>query len=182
MKIKPKKPLDAVAESKSGIPHGDSSGDSSGAKNGDSNTAKAKKIFDLGYSQRSLATLERLPKAELDFILKNKRDPQSDELSKESIKASKEIIKGYIDVCDTIKQARCNELLNPALSKLALTQDTALSEIVSSGASGKTGLAILIISLLALAIDAIIGIDKAKKLLKKPEPESKKDDSSNETK
>lgn len=180
MKLKPKKPLDIEAESNNGNPSGISSGDSSVKKSDDSNIAKAKKIYDLKYSQRSLSTLERLSKSELDFILKHKRDPLPDELSKESIKASKEIIKGYVDICDTIKEARCNDKINPALSKLALSQDTALSEIVSSGASGKTGIVILVICMILIAVDSLFGIDKLRDMFKKSEPT--KDAKSNEAK
>lgn len=158
MKIKVKKPLNAESVKASNIP----SGNPSGNKSADSNVEKAQKIIDLGYSKRSQSTLERLSKEELEFILKNKRDPEKDELSKDSLDASKEIVSGYIQVCEAVKSARCDEPLNKTFIKICQAQDKALCELVGASAKGKTALILLSIAMIALLIDACIGFDVIK--------------------
>ncbi|WP_300447576.1 hypothetical protein [Helicobacter mastomyrinus] len=163
MKLTHKKPQNPQAESKSGITGGIPSGDSSGGKSGDSNLAKAQKIHDLGYSQRSLSTLERLSSQELDFILREKRDPQKDELSRKTIESSKEIVKGFVSTCEALKKARVNEPLNPGIKVMVESNQSALAEYVSVGAGGKVGLILLILSSIAMIIDSAIGFEKLKR-------------------
>lgn len=179
MKITLKKPRNTEAESKSGIPSGIPSGDSSGVSKENTNLAKAQKIVDLGYSKRSLSTLERLSAQELDFILREKRDPEKDELSKKTIESSKEVVKAYIETLETIKQARVNEGLNKGLVTLAQSNSTALSEVVSSNTGGRVGLIILVVASIALAIDSVIGFDRLKKMFSKEKKEAKKEGGAN---
>lgn len=178
MKITLKKPKNTEAESKSGIPSGIQSGipsgDSSGVSKENTNLAKAQKIVDLGYSKRSLSTLERLSAQELDFILREKRDPEKDELSKKTIESSKEVVKAYIESLEAIKQARANESLNKGLVTLAQSNSTALSEVVGTNTGGRVGLIILTITSIALALDSIIGFDRLKKMFSKKNKETKK--------
>lgn len=183
MKITAKKPLNTQAESKSGIPSGDSSGDSSvkisSVEKENTNQQKARKIVELGYSKRSLSTLERLSAQELDFILREKRDPAPDEISKKSIESSKEIVKAYISTLEAIKQERAKEPLNKGLKTIAESQSGALGEFVGTQAGGRVGLALLIISAIALAIDSFLGFERLG-LGKKPQP--KTEGSKNEAK
>lgn len=173
MKITLKKPKKTAAESKSGIPSGIPSGDSSGVSKENTNVAKAQKIVDLGYSKRSLSTLERTSTQELDFILREKRDPEKDEISKKTIESSKDVVKAYIETLETIKQARANESLNKGLVTLAQSNSTALSEVVSSNTGGRVGLIILVTTSVALAIDSVIGFDRLKKMFSKEKKEAK---------
>lgn len=169
MKIMPKKPKNTEAESKSGIPSGIPSGDSSGALKENTNLAKAQKIVDLGYSKRSLSTLERLSTQELDFILREKRDPEKDEISKKTIESGKEVINAYLSSLEAIKQARANESLNQGLKTIAQTQSGALGEYVGTNTGGKVSLALLIFASIALAIDSIFGLDNLKNIFTKKE-------------
>lgn len=172
MKIMLKKPKNTEAESKSGIPSGIPSGDSGGALKENTNLAKAQKIVDFGYSKRSLSTLERLSAQELDFILREKRDPEKDELSKKTIESSKEVINAYISSLEAIKQARVNESLNQGLKTIAQTQSGALGEYVGTNTGGKVSLALLIVASVALAIDSIFGLDNLKNMFSKKDKKS----------
>lgn len=170
MKIMPKKPKNTEAESKSGI----QSGIPSGTKSENTNIAKAQKIYEAGYSKRELSTLQRLSAQELDFILREKRDPEQNEISKKTIESSKEVVKAYIESLEAIKQARANESLNKGLVTLAQSNSTALSEVVGTNTGGRVGLIILTITSIALALDSIIGFDRLKKMLSKENKETKK--------
>lgn len=169
MKITQKKPQNPQTETKSVTPNGISSGDSSGVKNENSNIAKAQKIYDLGYSSRSLSTLERLSAQELDFILREKRDPQKDEISRKTIESSKEIVRGFVSTCEAVKKARVNEPLNSGIKVMVESNQNALAEYVSVGAGGKVGLILLILSSIAMIIDSAIGFEKFKKANKEPQ-------------
>lgn len=177
MKIKPKMPQNAEAESKSGVPSGAPSGvpseDSNLKKNEDSNVAKAQRIVDLGYSTRKLSTLERLPTQELDFILREKRDPEKNEISKKTIEASKEVVEAFLEINEAVKQGLYGEPLNPTLKRVIQSQNTALSEIVPMGAGGKVGLVLLITASIALMVDSLYGLNRIKKLFVKEKSEQK---------
>lgn len=173
MKIAKQKPKNAEAESQSGIPSGITSGESS-SKN--SNTEKAKQIYELGLSKRSLSTLERLSSQELDFILREGRDPAKDELSKKTIESSKEVVNAYISSLEAIKQARANESLNEGLKNIAQAQSGSLGEIVGANAGNRVSLALLIFASLALALDSLIGFDTIKKFFSKRKQKSDKSD------
>lgn len=164
MKISKQKPKNAEAETQSGIPSGITSGES-GSKS--SNAEKAKQIYDLGLSKRSLSTLERLSVQELDFILREGRDPAKDEISKKTIESSKEVVNAYISSLEAIKQARANEPLNEGLKNIAQAQSGSLGEIVGASAGNRVSLALLIFASLALALDSLIGFDNVKKFFSK---------------
>lgn len=167
MKITAKKPKNAEAESKSGISSGIPSGDSGGAIKENTNLSKAQKIVELGYSKRSLSTLERLSAQELDFILREKRDPEKDELSKKTIESSKEVINAYISSLEAIKRARANQGLNQGLKTIAQAQSGALGEYVGTNTGGKVSLVLLILASVALAIDSIFGLENIKNFFSK---------------
>lgn len=190
MKIMPKNAQNTAADSKSGVRNGDSSGVRSGIKTEqisevtkeNSNQAKARKIHALGYSQRSLSTLERLSSVELDFILREQRDPKPDELSKRSIESSKEIVSAYITALEAIKQGRANEPLNKGLKTIAEAQSGALGEYVGANAGGKVGLAMLIFAAIALAIDSFLGFENVKKWFSRDKQPKKSEVKSSEAK
>lgn len=170
---KPQKPqVESVASETKGIP----SGAPSGIKNENTNIAKAQKIYEAGYSKRELSTLQRLPAQELDFILREKRDPEPNEISRKTVESSREVVRAYIESLETIKQARANESLNKGLVTLAQSNATALSEMVGTNTGGRVGLAILLVASIALAIDSIVGFDRLKNLFAKKGKESKKED------
>ncbi|MDE7236073.1 MAG: hypothetical protein K2N45_05560 [Helicobacter japonicus] len=174
MKIAKKTPKIAETESQSGIPSGIPSGDS-GSKN--SNTDKARQIYEQGLSKRSLSTLERLSGQELDFILREGRDPAKDEISKKTIESSKEVVSAYISSLEAIKQARANEPLNEGLKTIAQAQSGSLGEIVGANAGNRVSLALLIFASLALALDSLIGFDNIRKFFgKKRQKDSKNND------
>ena len=167
MKIAKEKPKNTDAESQSGIPSGIPSVNQSGAN---SNIEKAKKIYEEGLSKRSLSTLERLSSQELDFILREGRDPAKDEISKKTIESSKEVVSAYISSLEAIKQARANEPLNEGLKNIAQAQSGSLGEIVGVNAGNRVSLALLIFASLALALDSLIGFDNIKKFFSKKKP------------
>ena len=174
VKVTAKKPQNTQAESKSGVSSGVSSGVKTEPKSENTNLAKAQKIYDLGYSKRELSTLQRLSSQELDFILREKRDPEPNEISKKTIESSKEVVRAYIESLEAIKQTRCDEGLNKGLVTLAQSNSTALSEFVSTSAGSRVGLILLILASVALTIDSIVGFDKVKKIFgKKTEAKEK---------
>lgn len=179
MKINAKAPKKTQVESNVSNSSGVQSGVQSGVKNENTNMAKAQKIYEAGYSKRELSTLQRLPAQELDFILREKRDPEPNEISKKTIESSKEVVKAYIESLEAIKQARVNESLNKGLVTLAQSNSTALSEVVGTNTGGRVGLIILTITSIALALDSIIGFDRLKKMFSKEKKEAKKEDSVN---
>lgn len=179
MKINAKKPEKTQVESNMSNSSGVQSGVQSGVKGENTNIAKAQKIYEAGYSKRELSTLQRLPAQELDFILREKRDPEPNEISKKTIESSKEVVKAYIESLEAIKQARANEGLNKGLVTLAQSNSTALSEVVGTNTGGRVGLIILTVTSIALAVDSIIGFDRLKKMFSKRDKEAKNKDSNN---
>lgn len=179
MKINAKKPQKTQVESNVSNSSGVQSGVQSGVKSENTNLAKAQKIYEAGYSKRELSTLQRLPAQELDFILREKRDPEPNEISKKTIESSKEVVKAYIESLEAIKQARANESLNKGLVTLAQSNSTALSEVVGTNTGGRVGLIILIVTSIALAIDSVVGFDRVKKMFSKENKEVKKEGGAN---
>lgn len=146
------------------------------------NLDKATFIVENGYSKRSITTLERLNVKELDFIIENKRDPESNEISKKTIEASKEITKGYISILESIKETRANEPLNKGVKAMLEKNDTALSEYVGTSTQGKISIGIYVISAVLLLIDSLIGFDKIKGFVSKEKAKDDKGKKDDETK
>ena len=132
------------------------------------NTEKARYIFDRGYSQRALSTLERLSSQELDFILENERDPEIGEMDKNSVKFAKELISNIIKGLEAVHESKgYTGGLNKSNKIFAENQAESLAPFLDSSKSKYFGLGFLAFAMSLLTMQAFFGsFENFKKWLK----------------
>jgi len=133
----------------------------------DTNLEKAKYINANRYSNRALSTLERLSAQELDFILENKRDPESGEFDKNNVKFARELINSFINGLEAIKEARNGEKINKSAKQFTITQADSIAPFLNSTKAGIVGICMLVFGLVFLCADSIIGFENIKNFFNK---------------
>ena len=131
------------------------------AKKEMTNKEKAQFILNNGFSSKSLSTLERMSKEELDSIIQNERDLEKDELKKEDKEATKTLITQLLDFLDTYKKERTKQGISAPLKSFIVKNSENLS-FANAKISGAVGLGLAGVCMLIVCIDSLIGFDKLK--------------------
>lgn len=128
------------------------------------NKEKAEYIVKMGFSEKKLSTLERRPAEELDLIIQNQRDVESDELQEQDDKVT--AIKSLIEFLDTCKKEREGKGISDGL-KGYINKNAKSIKIPSFKGLGLVSSFLLLAVIIYVAIDAILGVTKVKELIKK---------------
>lgn len=149
------------------------------AKKEMTNKEKAQFILNNGFSNKSLSTLERMSKEELDQIIQNERDLEKDELKKDDKEATKTLITQLLDFLDTYKKERTKQGISAPLKSFIIKNSENLS-FANARVSGAVGLGLAGICMLIVCIDSLIGFDKLKeKIAQKKAKDEVKDERNN---
>lgn len=129
------------------------------------NKEKAQYILENGFSSKSLSTLERMSKQELDLIIQNERDLEKDEFNKSDQEATKTLIQQFLDFLDAYKKERTGKGVSQPL-KTFVVKNTETMNFANAKVSGAIGIALAGLCMLGIAIDSLFGWDKLKEKLK----------------
>lgn len=145
------------------------------------NKEKAQYILDNGFSNKSLSTLERMSKEELDLIIKLQRDIDKEDINKEDREATRTLISQILDFLNSYKKERIGQEVNPAIRGF-INKNTQDLSIVDTKTSGIIGIILIALAGVYVFLDAIIGFDKIKEMFMNRARKPKVLNAPNETK
>lgn len=126
------------------------------------NKEKAQFILENGYSSRSQTTLERLSKDELDFIIKNQREPQAKEINTENKEATASLIQNVLDFLDTYKKDKQGKGISAPVKNFIIKNSESL-DFANAKVSGAVAVGLVAICFIGILVDSLVGWDTIKK-------------------
>ncbi len=128
------------------------------------NKEMAEYILKMGFSEKKLSTLERLSKEELELIIQNERDIESQELQEQDDKVT--AVKSLLEFLDTCKKEREGKGISEGL-KGYINKNAKSIKIPSFKGIGLVSSFLLLVVIIYVAIDSVFGMSKVKELVKK---------------
>lgn len=128
------------------------------------NKEMAEYILKMGFSEKKLSTLERLSKEELELIIQNERDVESQELQEQDDKIT--AVKSLLEFLDTCKKEREGKGISEGL-KGYINKNAKSIKIPSFKGIGLVSSFLLLVVIIYVAIDSVFGMQKVKELIKK---------------
>lgn len=128
------------------------------------NKEMAEYIVKMGFSEKKLSTLERRPKEELELIIQNERDIESEEIQEQDDKVT--AVKSLLEFLDTCKKEREGKGISEGL-KGYINKNAKSIKIPTFKGIGLVSSFLLLAVIIYVAIDSILGMSKLKELVKK---------------
>lgn len=128
------------------------------------NKEMAEYIVKMGFSEKKVSTLERRPKEELELIIQNERDIESQELQEQDDKVT--AVKSLLEFLDTCKKEREGKGISEGL-KGYINKNAKSIKIPTFKGIGLVSSFLLLAVIIYVAIDSILGMSKLKELVKK---------------
>ena len=128
------------------------------------NKEMAEYIVKMGFSEKKLSTLERRPKEELELIIQNERDIESEEIQEQDDKVT--AVKSLLEFLDTCKKEREGKGISEGL-KGYINKNAKSIKIPTFKGIGLVSSFLLLAVIIYVAIDSILGMSKVKELVKK---------------
>lgn len=128
------------------------------------NKEMAEYIVKMGFSEKKLSTLERRPKEELELIIQNERDIESEEIQEQDDKVT--AVKSLLEFLDTCKKEREGKGISEGL-KGYINKNAKSIKIPTFKGIGLVSSFLLLAVIIYVAIDSVLGMSKLKELVKK---------------